>query len=161
MEKSKIAVIDDEKDICALLQEILENTGLYTVLTANNGEDGEKLCVQENPRLIFMDFVMPKVKADQLIQCLKTKAQTKNIPIILMSGLGEMIYTYAKEKWKWVPNSKVVQARGELPAALKNKGFSEDVSRTLGVQGFLKKPFTRDAVINLASELLEEGACEL
>lgn len=160
MEKHKIVVIDDEKDICALVQEILEGTGEFTVATANNGEDGIRLCLQEKPRMVFLDFVMPKDKGDKVIATLKSRPETKNIPIVLMSGLGEMIYLHGQEKWKWAPRTKIVESRGEIPEILKQKNFSETVAQELKVAVYMHKPFAKQSLLDVAHQIIEQTASE-
>lgn len=71
MDKQKIVVIDDEKDLCLLIQAILEGTGKYEVLMAHDGLEGIKLIAQTVPSLIFVDFVMPKATGDKVIAATK------------------------------------------------------------------------------------------
>ncbi len=155
MDVLKIIVIDDEKDVGQLMKKALEQTGLYTVLTAHDGIVGEQLCRVEKPDLIFLDYVLPGMKGDEIIQSLKSDPATKHIPIVLMSGLGEMSYIEEKDQWKWAPNTKIVQSRGELPEVLKRPNASEEAAEQLGVTVYLRKPFSKKALLEVASEILE------
>ena len=102
MELKKILVIDDEPDLCRLLKTILESTGMYQVSLAFGGLEGIEKCKKEKPDLIFLDYVMPNVKGDVVIECLRGYGDMKNIPIILMSGLGEMIFFDRIDLGKWI-----------------------------------------------------------
>ena len=88
MTKKKIAIIDDEKDLCFLIRSILESTGSYDVFFAHDGRAGIELCVREEPDLIFLDFIMPLVKGDQVIQYIKDHPPGNKPMIVLMSGSG-------------------------------------------------------------------------
>jgi CheY-like chemotaxis protein len=155
VDKQKIVVIDDEKDLCLLIQAILEGTGKYEVLMAHDGLEGIKLIAQTVPSLIFVDFVMPKATGDKVIAATKADPATARVPIVLMSGLGEMIYSKAKDQWKWLPNNPAIKNRGDVPEILSNKTPSEQVAETLGIKDFLQKPFKKDTLIEIAANLLK------
>ena len=151
----KIVVIDDEKDLCSLMKDILENTGAYQVSLAHDGKTGEALCLQEKPDLIFLDYVMPQEKGDQVVRFLKKYPETKSIPIVLMSGLGEMVYFQKKEQWKWLPNTPVVKERGDVPETLKWKRIPEEVAKEMGVAIYLAKPFSRAALLEVVGSIFK------
>ncbi|MEH7663956.1 response regulator, partial [Bacillus velezensis] len=56
----KILVVDDEQSIVTLLQYNLERSG-YDVITASDGEEALELAENENPDLIVLDVMLPKV----------------------------------------------------------------------------------------------------
>ena len=58
MIKANILVVDDEPDICGLVQEILEDEG-YEVNIAGNGEEANALRENTKPNLIILDIWMP------------------------------------------------------------------------------------------------------
>jgi len=155
MDKIKIVVVDDEKDLCILIQTILEGTGKYEVSMAHDGVEGIKLIAETVPSLIFVDFVMPKANGDKVIAATKTDPATAKVPIVLMSGLGEMIYSKAKDQWKWLPNNPATKNRGELPEILADKTMAGQVAETLGIKDFLQKPFKKDTLIEIAADLLK------
>ena len=155
MDKKKVVVIDDEKDLCLLIQTILEGTGKYEVTMAHDGLEGIKLIQQTQPALIFCDYVMPKATGDKVIAAVKADPATAKTPIVLMSGLGEMIYSKAKDQWKWLPNNPATKNRGEMPEVLSDKTMSGQVAETLGVRDFLQKPFKKDTLIEIAADLLK------
>ena len=150
----KIVLIDDDKNVCELMRKTLANTQNYEVLTANDGTTGKNLCLQEKPDLIILDFVMPHENGDVVIKFLKEHEETKNIMVVLMSGLGEMVYVEKKEQWKWLPNTDVVKDRGELPAPLTWKKLSDEVAAEMGVTVYLVKPFSRATLLDVADSLL-------
>lgn len=153
-ELKKIVLIDDDKEVCGLLKNVLERTGRYKAFAATSGKEGLKFCLEQNPNLVFLDYVLVNEKGDEVIRALKENPATKNIPIVLMSGLGEMVYSTKKENWSWQPNSSVVQKRGELPDALMWKKYSIEVADEMGVNAYLPKPFSKQSLIDFADSIL-------
>lgn len=160
MEKRKIVVVDDEKDLALLIKTILEGTGNYEVSMAHDGVEGLAMIKQILPELIFLDFVMPKATGDKVIASLKADPATAKIPIVLMSGLGEMIYSKAKDQWKWLPNNPATKNRGTMPEVLADKTQAGHAAEVLGVKDYLQKPFKKETLIDIAAELLKPKKVE-
>ncbi len=151
----KIVLIDDEKEICNLLKATLERAGPYEVFVAYNVKDGQAVCLQHKPELIFLDYCLYDEKADEVINFLKIHAETKDIPIVIMSGMGEMTYSSKKDKWQWLPNSPAALHRPEIPDSLKWKRYSEEAAAEMGVSVYLTKPFSRETLVDLAGRILD------
>ncbi|MDD5561649.1 MAG: response regulator [Candidatus Omnitrophica bacterium] len=71
MDKKKILVIDDEKNLCILLKSNLENTGEYAVTTAYSGEEGLKKAKETDFDLVITDFKMPGLNGREVLNALK------------------------------------------------------------------------------------------
>ena len=155
--KKKIVVIDDEKNLCILMKNILEDTGSYRVLCAYNGSRGQRLCRQVLPDLIFLDFIMPEMGGDQVIERLKEDKKTKDIPIVIISGLGEMIRAQDEGRLSWFP-SKFTESKdgGESPAK-KWSRFCMDTVKKIGVGAYLPKPFTQETLLDIARAFLGDA----
>jgi CheY-like chemotaxis protein len=156
MDKKKILVIDDENDLVFLIKNVLEETGKFEIFSADNGEEGLRLCQQQNPDLIFLDFVMPKMRGDEVLKALTRNPQTQKIPVVVMSGLGELVYVQKKKLWKWLPNRPIVQDRGKLPDALAWEKDPEQIAKKLGVKAFLAKPFTSNVLLEITDDIFEK-----
>lgn len=61
----------------------------YTVETALNGSDGLKQVGPFQPDIILLDIVMPKMDGFAVLKKLKKKIDTKDIPVILLTNLGQ------------------------------------------------------------------------
>lgn len=81
--KSTILIIDDEKDIRQLLQEFLEKNG-FSVLVAEDGQQGLKLAGDHLPDLVITDLLLPKEHGIDVMQIIKDRFF---LPIIAMSGI--------------------------------------------------------------------------
>ena len=86
MSKSTILVIDDDKDVLALMAELLDIRG-YDVLTADTGLEGVQLAMSKHPDIVILDISMPEMDGGQVAEKLKDHPQTQNIPIIFLTGL--------------------------------------------------------------------------
>lgn len=81
----KILVVDDEVDICEILQYNLENEG-YEVVTANSAEEALQLSLQEFG-LILLDVMMGEMSGFQMARQLKNNPATTLIPIIFITAI--------------------------------------------------------------------------
>lgn len=81
----KILVVDDEVDICEILQYNLENEG-YEVVTANSAEEALQLPIQEFG-LILLDVMMGEMSGFQMARQLKNNPTTTLIPIIFITAI--------------------------------------------------------------------------
>ena len=86
-ERKTILVIDDMSVMVKILKKRLEHWG-YRALAADNGEDGLALAHTEQPDLILLDILMPKMKGREVCARLKGSPKTRDIPVIFLSGLG-------------------------------------------------------------------------
>ena len=80
---NKILVIDDDITINELVKINLELRG-YTVFSAENGEDGFALAKQEQPDLIILDVMMPKVDGFEFAKAVRSL--NSDIPILFMTA---------------------------------------------------------------------------
>ena len=81
----KILVVDDELDVCEILQNNLETEG-YEVTTANSAEEALKLPLQEYA-LILLDVMMGEMSGFQMARKIKDNPYTAQIPIIFITAL--------------------------------------------------------------------------
>jgi len=87
MAKGKILVVDDEIYIVHILDFSLGMEG-YEVLTASDGEQALETAQREQPDLIVLDIMMPKLDGYETCKLLKTDERTRQIPVILLSAKG-------------------------------------------------------------------------
>ena len=85
MTNTKILVADDDKNICELLRMYLEKEG-YTVILAGNGEEALAKFDEENPDIILLDVMMPRLDGWQVCRELRKKSEC---PIIMITAKGE------------------------------------------------------------------------
>ena len=80
-----ILLIEDEENLVELLKFRLEANG-YSVETASDGEDGLKKINKLKPDLVILDVMMPKMHGYDVCRLSKENAQTKTIPVIILTA---------------------------------------------------------------------------
>jgi two-component system alkaline phosphatase synthesis response regulator PhoP len=98
MEKKKILLVDDDADFTEAVKLLLESRS-YEVTAANDGKEGLKKVQTEEPDLIILDVMMPEMDGYQVCARLKADPKYRQIPILLLTAVGEAITTttYTKE----------------------------------------------------------------
>lgn len=86
MQKEKILVVDDEKNICDLLRMYLEKEG-YAVVMAHNGIDAVRMFTSENPDLVLLDIMLPQLDGWQVCREIR---KTSEKPIIMLTAKDEV-----------------------------------------------------------------------
>ncbi|TKB81587.1 MAG: response regulator [Nitrospira sp.] len=81
---ASILLIDDSLSIRKFVGRMLENAG-YQVDTAVDGEDGLRKASAHSYRLIFTDLEMPKLNGLEVIQALRSRPQTQQTPVVVMT----------------------------------------------------------------------------
>ena len=88
MSKRKILVVDDEKQLVDLIKVRLE-TNDFEVLTAYDGQEGLARAKKENPDLIILDLMLPKMDGYKVCRMLKFDEKYRKIPIILFTAKAQ------------------------------------------------------------------------
>jgi CheY-like chemotaxis protein len=88
MERKKILLVDDSNTILMMEKFILGN-GPYDLITASNGEEAVKKAAEQNPDLILLDVIMPKMGGFEACRLIRNDEGTRNIPIIMVTTRGE------------------------------------------------------------------------
>lgn len=83
-----ILVIDDDPEICYTIGQYLASKG-YEVIYANSGEQGLKIAEEHQPFVITLDIMLPDKDGWTVLSELKENPLTKDIPVILISIIGD------------------------------------------------------------------------
>ncbi|MDR2899118.1 MAG: response regulator YycF [Clostridiales bacterium] len=83
----KVLVVDDEKNIVDIVSFNLKKEG-YEVLTGSDGEEGLKKALEEDPDLILLDIMMPKLDGFEVCKKIREK---KDTPIIMLTARAEEV----------------------------------------------------------------------
>ncbi|MGR3624459.1 phosphate regulon transcriptional regulator PhoB [Pseudophaeobacter sp.] len=85
-----VLIIEDELAQREVLAYNLEADG-FRVLKAENGEDGLLVVQEDMPDIIVLDWMMPNLSGIEVCRRLKTRPETRNIPIIMLSARSEEV----------------------------------------------------------------------
>jgi DNA-binding response OmpR family regulator len=87
--RTKILIVDDEADICAVVERRLALQG-YDVICANTGYDGLNKARSERPDLILLDLLLPGIDGNQICAMLKRDLRYRDIPVIILSARSQL-----------------------------------------------------------------------
>lgn len=89
--EQKILIVDDEAHIRMLIEQTLEELEDEGVefLTAENGEIALEIIQKENPKLVFLDVMMPKMNGMEVCRRVKKELQLNNVFIVLLTAKGQ------------------------------------------------------------------------
>lgn len=121
----KILIIDDEVDVRKYLSTLLIDNG-FKVFTAENGKEGLQLAIEHIPDVITLDIAMPGESGFTIFQEFKETAETKDIPIIIITGFDIHL-----------------------------KDSFEKINLESELAGYFEKPIDREAFINKIKELIQ------
>lgn len=84
----RVLVVDDNPLNVELLAVNLQRLG-YEVVSAENGKTALEMIGREEPDLVLMDVLMPDLSGLEVLRTLRGQPATADLPVILVSGLGE------------------------------------------------------------------------
>ncbi len=84
---AKLLIVEDDPLISRLYEKIF-TFEKYEVILADNGQDGLDKARSENPTLILLDIMMPKMNGLQVLEKLKLDPDLKKIPVIMLTNLA-------------------------------------------------------------------------
>ena len=126
----KILIVDDDPDILDALTMILESQG-YQVVTAKDGVEGLANLKAEEPALMILDLLMPKMDGFAVCKELQDPrwSKFKGIPILILTSVRE----------------EASRRRYELEAGLE-----------LDVDDYLEKPISADVLLERVGKLIKK-----
>lgn len=89
----KILIVDDESHIRMLIEQTLEDLedDGATLLFAENGEEALEIITEEEPNLVFLDVMMPKMNGMDVCHKVKKELNLQNVYIVLLTAKGQEV----------------------------------------------------------------------
>jgi two-component system, OmpR family, alkaline phosphatase synthesis response regulator PhoP len=87
-QNSRVLVVEDERDVAELIRYNLSKEG-YDVVLAPTGADALKQAHEVRPDLVLLDIMVPQLNGWEVCRRLKQDTETKNIPVIMVTGRVE------------------------------------------------------------------------
>lgn len=87
MKRTRVLVVDDEKDFGEMLKLNLESMGEYEVMAETSGVNIVRAAKSFKPDLIFLDIIMPDVDGGSALFSLQRDAQTRDIPVVFLTAI--------------------------------------------------------------------------
>ncbi|MEY4871496.1 MAG: phosphate regulon transcriptional regulatory protein PhoB [Pseudomonadota bacterium] len=90
VQQPKVLLVEDEPAQREVLAYNLEAEG-FDVIQADNGEDALLLVDEDNPDMVILDWMMPKVSGIEVCRRLKMRPETRSIPVIMLSARADEV----------------------------------------------------------------------
>jgi DNA-binding response OmpR family regulator len=87
-----VLIVDDDPDLVETVAMMLESKG-FEVGKAYDGIEGEEAIKKRRPDVLILDVMMPRKNGYQLCKELKSNKWTSDIPVILLTAVGEAVPT--------------------------------------------------------------------
>lgn len=88
MSKQTILVVDDEQDLLDLIEYNLRKEG-FSVLKAENGQEGIRMAREHRPNLVLLDIMMPKMGGIEVCDHMRADNELKHTPIIFLTARSD------------------------------------------------------------------------
>ena len=82
----RVVVVDDTPEARRLIRRILQSQGDFEITEATNGREAIELITRERPDLVILDLMMPEVDGFAVLDALRSKPETANIPVIVATA---------------------------------------------------------------------------
>jgi len=146
---ARVLIAEDEPDLMKALRDNLEFEG-YQVIAATDGEAALQAALKENPDLLLLDIMMPKL--DGLDVCRKVREAGFMIPILMLTAKSQEVDVVrgleaGADDYVTKPFS-IRELLARVKAALRRTGAGKGVSRTMQIG---------DAVVDMVKGRVERG----
>jgi DNA-binding response OmpR family regulator len=121
-----ILLVDDDPDLVETLSMALESRG-YEVGKAYDGIEAEAAIKKRRPDVLILDVMMPRKHGYQLCKELKSNKWTQDIPIVMLTAVGEAVPTTT---------------------------YSHADAMTLEAEDFIAKPVDLDTLVQAVERLM-------
>ena len=121
-----ILIVDDDPDLVETVAMMLEAKG-YEVGKAYDGLEGEEAIKKRRPDVVVLDVMMPRKNGYQLCKELKSNKWTQEIPVILLTAVGEAVPTTSYSH----AEGMAVEAEDFIPKPVDAATLVEAVERLL------------------------------
>jgi DNA-binding response OmpR family regulator len=127
MDKKKILIIEDEEAMQKVISEAFDNQE-FTVLTANDGEEGLDISLKEHPDLILLDILMPKMDGMVMLRKLRLDEWGKLVPVIILTNVSPNANSVIDSVLEYEPAYYLVKSDVKL------EGIVEKVKEVLRIE---------------------------
>ncbi len=83
---SRVVIVDDTSEARRLIRRILQSQGDFEIFEATTGREAIELVTKERPDLVILDLMMPEVDGFAVLDALRSKPETANIPVIVATA---------------------------------------------------------------------------
>jgi len=130
-DRKKILIVDDELDVRIYVRTLFETSG-YTPIVTRNGKEGLEKAKELSPDLIILDVMMPEVGGVTMYRELKTDLELKDIPVIMLTGIGEKSFSHYLKMLNLKVKDPIPQPDAHMEKPLDHEKLLELAKKILG-----------------------------
>lgn len=127
----KVLIVDDELDVRIYVRTLFETSGYMPILT-RNGREGLKKARELTPDLIILDVMMPEVGGVTMYRELKTDPELKDIPVIMLTGIGEKSFSHFLKMLNIKAEDPIPQPDAHMEKPIDHEKLLELAGKVLG-----------------------------
>ena len=131
-ETKKILVVDDEKNVVAYLETLLQDNG-YETLSASNGREALEKTISEKPDLVTLDITMPEKSGVRYYRDIKENPDLAGIPVVIVTA----VTGFGGDPEEF---NKFISTRKQIPPP----------------DGFVSKPIEQEKFLEIIKEVLSK-----
>jgi len=125
MDRKKVLVVDDDRDVVQWFQALLQDNG-YQVSTAADGVQAMQQLVQDRPDLVTLDITMPGKTGVRVYREIKQDQELRSIPVLVVTGVQHEFKGFISSRTQVPPPDGYL----EKPVALRD--VLDEVRRLIG-----------------------------
>jgi CheY-like chemotaxis protein len=144
---NKILVIDDSRVIRKTVRDMLPE-GDFEIVEAKDGVEGMDKLTSEQPSLIMLDFILPKMSGWEVFQQIQSNPDFQKIPLVLMSGKKEEVTDKMSEPFEFFEFIEKPFDRSILADAIRQATVK---SRKVRPQATIERSESAEAVVDGAA----------
>ena len=130
-DRKKILIVDDELDVRIYVRTLFETSG-YTPIVTRNGKEGLEKAKELSPDLIILDVMMPEVGGVTMYRELKTDLALKDIPVIMLTGIGEKSFSHYLKMLNLKVKDPIPQPDAHMEKPLDHEKLLELAKKIIG-----------------------------
>ena len=85
----KVLLADDEEDVLMLVSATLGGDDRFNLILARDGEEALARARNDNPDLIFLDVMMPKMDGFEVCKALKSDNATNHVKVVMLTAMAQ------------------------------------------------------------------------
>jgi DNA-binding response OmpR family regulator len=86
--KKKVMIVEDDTVLANALSTVLQNEG-YELSLATDGEEAERMILQELPDLILLDLLLPIKNGFEVLKVMRQNPSTKDISVVILTNFEQ------------------------------------------------------------------------
>ncbi|MEY4064900.1 MAG: hypothetical protein RIR26_1108 [Pseudomonadota bacterium] len=87
--KTRVLIVEDDRDLNNLLKFTLESTGDYQVQSHFDGTGALELMLQWRPQLVLLDVMLPGTEGTEVLRQMRTRDELASVPVILLTAKSQ------------------------------------------------------------------------